>query len=766
MLARALPVSDARRLVLAQDWCDAEVQDAITRAADDVTAVVQALRAMPLPEGAVAEIEGLLHLQERVRGVQLERVLAPTAPGTLPLVLGRMGAGGVSVIVAAAVAPSAALIQRFHREQGLLRGLAHPCVAPLLAGGDQDGLGWAAFAAPAGRPLSRRLGQRLSEADAFCIIRQLVAGAAALTAAGLHHRVLTPDHLWVDQIGDSLPEAQLVDLGLVRALAGTTSEIAAMAAAYAAPEHLRGERGDERSMVFACAAILAHLLAGSSAFPSRVVTAGRTGVVALAEQPPLLPYQRGIRLTPAIDELLGRALRLDPDDRPSSLGAFQRDCEDILHQLGQAQGMPSARRLEQDRTPLTTTAIVLPETPTGGDITRRILRKHAELRAAGLLRAAPAPPPVVSPLIEPFERRTTPRPTEVLALVEAHGWTMGETQAQLRALLEQGRREGALLPADICQRLEACGALTRDQAATLEAALDDQATIPRLRLRSRLSQVEDGRWYLAQDVEGKPALVSVHRIGAQERRARFAAELPATIALRHPRLVAVLDGGCAADHCWIAQQVVAGPSVAEVLAPARVAPEAWSLRILRQVAEALIHLHATTDRPHLCIHPGAIRLVREEAEQRLFPPGEQALLGDCGQGALAPWRASATPYMAPEVVAGGDGDARSDVYAVGAVLYRLLNGSLPTAGVVEDRQDWHPLIRTVLRGTLQRDPDARFADGLVLHAALAAAARELSQSYLAEPQIIDRRVPGETTRLLRRVTSTHSAREGPSSGSR
>ncbi len=269
------------------------------------------------------------------------------------------------------------------------------------------------------------------------------------------------------------------------------------------------------------------------------------------------------------------------------------------------------------------------------------------------------------------------------------------------------------------------------------------------RLRRRIGAGGMGEVYLAEHLLLKrPCAVKlIRRASAADPRAlqRFEREVRLTSTLSHPNTVDVYDYGQTEDGTYYyVMEYLQGLGLAELverhgpLAPGRV------VFLLRQVCGALREAHAA-GLVHRDIKPSNIFAARRGGL------GDVAKLLDFGLvlptiregvGTLSgEEQILGTPlFMAPEQATGGrETDARSDIYALGAVAYYLLTGRPPfdessrlgaliahardpvvppsrvTAGIPDD------LERAVLR-CLEKDPSARFPDAASFGKALAACA--------------------------------------------
>ena len=189
--------------------------------------------------------------------------------------------------------------------------------------------------------------------------------------------------------------------------------------------------------------------------------------------------------------------------------------------------------------------------------------------------------------------------------------------------------------------------------------------------------------YLAHDVrhDREVAIKVLHPdLGAALGAERFLGEIRTTARLQHPHVLPLLDSGEADGLLFYVMPYVAGETLRARLERERQLPIPEAVRIAREVASALDHAHR-----HGVIH-------RDIKPENILLADGQALVADFGI-ALAVQQAGGrrmtqtglslgTPqYMSPEQAMGEKSiDARSDVYALGCVLYEMLAGEPPFTG--------------------------------------------------------------------------------------
>ncbi len=206
---------------------------------------------------------------------------------------------------------------------------------------------------------------------------------------------------------------------------------------------------------------------------------------------------------------------------------------------------------------------------------------------------------------------------------------------------------------------------------------------------------------------------------------RFVREIGIAAKLSHPHILPLFDSGEADGLLYYVMPYVEGESLHDRLARQGRMPEEEAIRLTDQIASALTyaHKHGVV---HRDIKPGNILLAGDQAVVADFGIA-RAVAAASTEGLTGTGTAVGTPsYMAPEQ-AFGDGvvDARTDVYALGCVVYEMLTGDQPfkgktpaalLAGRLAEKgvslRDTDPAIPLFLDRAVSRalatDPDQRF----------------------------------------------------------
>ena len=170
--------------------------------------------------------------------------------------------------------------------------------------------------------------------------------------------------------------------------------------------------------------------------------------------------------------------------------------------------------------------------------------------------------------------------------------------------------------------------------------------------------------------------------GDDRLRRRFAQEAEAAGRLEHPNLVHVLDvGETDAGLLYLIMDFVDGQSLARSIARGPMAPAAVA-RLIGQIAAGLGHAH---DRGlvHRDLKPDNVLIVASDhgPVARIVDFGIAIFRDDDASRVTTQGIVMGTPhYMAPEQATGGKLDARTDLFALGVILYELLAGVLPFEG--------------------------------------------------------------------------------------
>lgn len=197
-----------------------------------------------------------------------------------------------------------------------------------------------------------------------------------------------------------------------------------------------------------------------------------------------------------------------------------------------------------------------------------------------------------------------------------------------------------------------------------------------------------GRVYRAEQTNlGRTVAVKIihpHLVGEENAAARFITEARAASRLNHPNSVAVIDFGKTEDgQLYLVMEFLRGKDLARVQYEEGPLSFRRIVSLLRQVLAALAEAHHL-EIIHRDLKPENIILeqVRTGGDfVKVVDFGLAKMREGTGPNITSPGIVCGTPeYMSPEQGRGDPLDPRSDLYAMGVILYQLLTGRLPFEG--------------------------------------------------------------------------------------
>ncbi len=220
--------------------------------------------------------------------------------------------------------------------------------------------------------------------------------------------------------------------------------------------------------------------------------------------------------------------------------------------------------------------------------------------------------------------------------------------------------------------------------------------------------------------------------------ARFQREAKVIAKLSHPNILPIYDFGQVGNLTYIVMQYIDGGTLRSVMGQAM--PLSQVVYFIDQIAEALDYAHRRGIL-HRDVKPGNI----------LLEEGQRVLLTDFGLAKMVEGTVQLTgsgvgvgtpAYMSPEQGQGQGVDARTDIYALGIILYEMVTGRVPykadtpMAIVIKHMTAPLPMPRTinpnlpeaverVILKSLAKNKDYRYPDALQMAAALKQAVAEM-----------------------------------------
>jgi len=262
-------------------------------------------------------------------------------------------------------------------------------------------------------------------------------------------------------------------------------------------------------------------------------------------------------------------------------------------------------------------------------------------------------------------------------------------------------------------------------------------------LESILGEGAMGRVFRARRLEGDAVSVAVKIISGDdtgEFRTALRKEIRLGELLSHPGIVSTLDHGETDGWPWLEMELVTGQPLDHVLDRHALLPPRAALQLGAQIALALDHAHAAEDRGehanivHRDLKPANV-LLSYAGQARVLDFGVAKAATISGMTTAAGLTRGTPRYMSPEQTRGKALDGRSDLFALGSLLFELITGhrlfagrkivdvmgsivradrTLRTNGRLDLLLVELPAAEPIIRRCVRKDPDERYATGAML----------------------------------------------------
>jgi serine/threonine protein kinase/tetratricopeptide (TPR) repeat protein len=292
--------------------------------------------------------------------------------------------------------------------------------------------------------------------------------------------------------------------------------------------------------------------------------------------------------------------------------------------------------------------------------------------------------------------------------------------------------------------------MTTDAITALTTALAD-----RYRIDRKLGQGGMASVYLARDVRHDRD-VAIKMLDAELAeslgRQRFVREIRLAARLNHPHILALYDSGECDGTLYFVMPVMQGQTLRSRLETERTLPVEDAVRIASEVADALDYAHRH-DVVHRDIKPENILLHEGHAVVADFGIGKAIVAAASESSTFTQIGVTiGTPaYMSPEQATGDELDGRSDLFALGCVLYEMLTGEVAFSGttaqgtiarrfiyspppVSAKREEVSDEVAELVARLLEKSPTDRYATGAEVVSTLRTATTSGPRAVTARPR--------------------------------
>jgi serine/threonine protein kinase len=672
-------------------------------------------------------------------------------------------------------------LQRFRDEAKVVVRLSHGNLVPVFDSGQADGEIYLAMDFVEGRDLRATWNRCAKKGIAFPIdvaahiIKELARGlfyAHSFGSLQLVHRDVSPPNVLLSYTG----EVKVTDFGLASStlkMEKTAPGIIYGKVSYMSPEQARGEPLDGRTDLYAAGIILWELLTGRQLFPSGKVGAGGGAndaptaeeLLQRVRHPDIVPPSRRASRVPAeLDRITTKALAPDLAQRYQTCEELRRDLATFLAQTSPATDGVRVAKFLSDLY--------------GDEIDTERTEREALIESARRNLATTGtivPRPFKGPPPAPMSTSPRPPPPPPMAGKQDNQAAKNGVERPKGSKSEERREKGTVVsgllrPARPLEKRPApagaagAAALAATATAAIQPSRDTQAVTGdteaqssavvgsivggRYHIRRLCGEGGMGRVYEAEHIEiGKRvALKILHPAYSQtpDLVERLKREARAASKISHPNVVDVTDSGTTPEGAFFfVMEYIEGIELGELIFREKTLEVPRALAIAAQVCRAL-HAAHQVNVIHRDLKPENVLILSRDGQRDFIKVLDFGIAksgdtevegGRDSQG--RPWRRLTQPgmtmgtpeYMAPEQATGHPADPRSDVYAVGGILYEMLSGKPPYEGtnfmeILNKKANQLPAPLATVRADVPAEVEA-----LVV--------RALSKSPAARPQTME-----------------------------
>jgi eukaryotic-like serine/threonine-protein kinase len=214
----------------------------------------------------------------------------------------------------------------FQQEAELIAALEHPCIVPIYDFGWHGAQPYIVMRYMAGGSLADRLEkEEIKQTQIAHIFKRIGEALDAAHARKIIHRDVKPSNFLFDSTG----EIFLSDFGIAKSTTVVDDDGTWLVGtpAYMSPEQVLGDPMDGRADIYALGIVLYRLLSGQLPFSNNSVTAL---INAHVDMP--IPDIRSVKNNiPAVwQEVVGKAMAKDPNDRYATASEFARDVSEVV----------------------------------------------------------------------------------------------------------------------------------------------------------------------------------------------------------------------------------------------------------------------------------------------------------------------------------------------------------------------------------------------------------------------------------------------------